>query len=507
MRHLVLPHPTPRHLYKVVRHRVLATMARGGLRLPRRYWPYPIGGEDALAVAACPRDPEGLPPSVLNLPPGDVADFLLQIVSRYEATLLLYPPVAALDALRDPAWRQTTDAEFVSLLTDSAYSKFLTPTLDPHDRLFFGRLLHGEAAGWVKTDFSAMSLCTPLPGLYTAPTVTLLHKEAGAPQRYRAVAIRLGDLLVTPDDEYTWPLAKLFVLQGAAHHLIMVVHPRIHFPLDPINAMTRRCLPRRHILRRLLGPHLRFSLALNLGVREHARSIARNRREELYTPFVWDEDSTWRLVSAGYKGLPGNSAYPPYRFPLGPLEIPAAYGTYLAGYYHALRCFTERVLHQVSGDDRDVRVWADEIARWVPGFPDGRAILRGGNLAAAAASFICHVSVMHSADHHDYGHSDIRRSPMRLRVPPPVEPLREPIEPRALAQWSDLFRYRMAWRMFFLPSTMRRLADTRYPFDPAAEPGPCEARRRLGQDLAEWDAHMPCRRYAPLSAISQSIEY
>lgn len=505
MRHLVLPRPTPRHLIKVVQHRIRAALGKREVHLPPRYWPFAVGGEAALSVTSCPRDPAGLPPLVRNLPPGDIADFVVQIVSRYEATMLLYPAVAALDALRDPCWRQTTDVEFVSLLTDSAYSRFLTPTLDPADHRFFAPLSERPGDDFMKVDFSAMALCTPLPGLHTAPTVTLLRQAQGAPPQ--AVAIRLGDLLVTPADVHTWPLAKLFVLQGAAHHLIMVVHPRIHFPLDPINAITRLRLPPHHLLRRLLEPHLRFSLALNLSVREHPRSIARNRREELYTPFVWDEASTWRLVSAGYRGLPGNSAYPPYRFPLGPLPIPAAYGTFLAGYHNVLLRFVERVLSQVSPDDPQVRAWADEIAAWVPGFPDGTAILRDGNLPAAVASFICQVSVGHSADHHDYGHSDIRRSPLRLRLAPPTAPLREPVDPRALLRPSDLFRYRMAWRMFFLPSTLRRLSDTRYRFDPVAEPDLLAARQGLGQALGDWDAHLPCRRYAPLSAISQSIEY
>ena len=316
---------------------------------------------------------------------------------------------------------------------------------------------------------------------------------------------------MTPDDVPTWTLAKLFVMQGAAYHLISLVHPRLHFPMDPINALTRSVLPAGHVLRRLLEPHLRFSLALNVGVRDHVRSVARNDQGEAYTPFGIDGDSIFRLFRIGYRGLPGKAAYPAYRYPMGPTKLYSGYGTYLAGYYRCVLAFTERVCATIPRGDDAVRRWADAIAAFVPGFPSGAEIFRGDNLALATATFLFTVSVAHSADHHDYAGGgsavDVRQSPLRLRVPPPRAPLQAPVPSEDTATPEDLFRYLMAWKMFFAPTTLRRLDRTRYRFDAARELALVTAADAFLRGLRAWDQNMPCRRYAPLSALSRSIEY
>jgi hypothetical protein len=86
-----------------------------------------------------------------------------------------------------------------------------------------------------------------------APTVSLFSRDASG--RLMPLAIRVRDLLLTPEDGEAWELAKYFVLQGAVHELVLVVHPRVHLPMDTVNAISRTALPRTHLLARLLEPH------------------------------------------------------------------------------------------------------------------------------------------------------------------------------------------------------------------------------------------------------------
>ncbi len=358
-----------------------------------------------------------LAPAVLNLPSEEQEDFDVNVGRRIGRQVYLDPVLRARSWWRARRKLEPVSlSEFIALLTTGAFSRFLNPTLDPWDRETFAEVLATvppEDGPVFKVDFRAMVEIEPFPGMYVAPTVTLLQRRE---EQFHAVAIAIGRAdgdrhgpgatwrytILRPVDP-TWELAQYFVLQGAANHLILMVHPRLHFPMDAINAVSKTVLPRDHLLLRLLLPHTRFTLPLDKGVlerddvvlgeREAAphgilldalrdRNEARRdllllaglrdavprtatvllqevleRREDddtddLRAPFVASKDHLLRLIAIGYAGLPGNSSYPAYAYPTPPPPVHSVYGEYLERYYAVIEGFVREVLGYLHIDLR-----------------------------------------------------------------------------------------------------------------------------------------------------------
>ena len=375
--------------------------------------------------------------------------------------------------------------------------------LDAPDEHAFAAFLRQPRPGhtFFKVDFSVMERVETLPGLHVAPTVCLFSRDASG--ALEPLAIRIRELVLTPASGEAWELAKYFALQGAAHALIAVVHPRVHLPMDSINAISRTVLPRSHVLARLLEPHRYMQLPLNFAVLYVERSVAHNNQGELYAPFPGDRRSNLELMACGYAGIEGNSSYPPYRFSFGPPAIYSSYGPFLRAYYDVILEFVSRVTrHVVPGDPAVVR-WADAIASLLPGFPDGRDIFHANYLAEAASTFIHTVSVVHSADHFAYSREPMNVAPLRLRVPPPTSERMAPLDRTRLVWRRDTFRHWMAKRMYFDTGTLRRLVDVDYGF---GIPELDAETRTFRAALRRLDGELP-HRYIPLEEIASSIQF
>ena len=133
--------------------------------------------------------------------------------------------------------------------------------------------------------------------MYAAPTVALFERDATGRPHLRAIAV--ADDVFQPHDGDSWELAKLFVLQGAGHHMVM-----------------------------------------------------------------------------GYGGIPGNSAYPAWRYSPAPEPIVGDYGIFLDHYYDAIVEFTRVVAATVPAGD-------EHVAQWATRFPLGTVIVRQGDPAEA----------------------------------------------------------------------------------------------------------------------------
>jgi hypothetical protein len=267
--------------------------------------------------------------------------------------------------------------------------------------------------------------------------------------------------------------------------------------------VTKAVLPRGHVLRRLLEPHLYMQLPLNYAVLYIDRSVAHNDQREIYTPFPGSKQGFFRVTRAYHRGIEGNSSYPAYRYPLEPLAIPSPYGAFLAGYNRVIHRFVTRVLRAVRPGDPKVTRWADEIARHVPGFPDGRAVLHGAVLADAVTTFIANVSVVHSADHESYGAIPVNVMPLRLRRPPPVQ-AGGTLDRRRLVRWEDAFRQHMAREMYFKATPVKRLVDATYSFETRALGRAVAA---FKSDLALHDERHGDPRFIALERIASSIQF
>lgn len=420
-------------------------------------------------------DPDFYAP-VLHVPLADRVDYARFIVSRYLRQLVTESPDAARRALDAPRLVASDDDVFAATLTETSLGQFVRPVAAAE--LPSPLAPHAEASDALATmDFSVAPTDALLPDVFAAPVVVLLRREG---ERWRASAVMVEGRAVTPGEGDAWTLAKWFALQGAQLRLVTAAHPRLHFPADVIHAVTRSALPKGHPIHRLIRPHTRFTLGLHESVIHHRRSAIHNSQREVYNPFPYSTEGMHRMVAAGHRGVAGNADWAPWRF--GDLFTGAhvPYGRYRRAWLDAWMNFAAEMLARVPRDDAKVSAWADHIAAWLPGFPDGRAIRQEAELARAVALYLCTVSTFHTADHHSFAALPLERMPWRLRARMPASGPVNALDPDALVSPEDSFRHTMGHAMFFRPAVITSLRDIAYPS--------ADARERRA--VTRWEATM-----------------
>jgi hypothetical protein len=458
-----------------------------------------------------PEHPFGEAPAVLHLPDEEQLDWNLHIGLRYTKDLVTHWPVAiaySIEHRKDPI---PDDSAFARLMLDTLYTRFLSK-LDPADEALFAAQLAGAGAGvtfW-KMDFTAMGLVDPLPELFVSPTITLIRQDGDRSTR-RIVAIAVRDLVLEPVNGLSWDLAKAYALQGAAYHVLFVVHPTQHFPMDSVNAITKSAVPMDHLLFKTLFPHTRFSLVLNNAVLEGKSSVVnRHAQFTLYDPLTADADQGLRsLFAAGYVGIKGKeSAYPEFDYRTYASRIPdSAYGDYLAAYHAPILQFCTTVAKTIlarSPKDEWVKNWSNYIRTWIPSFPKPEELLDADALGAAMATYVWGVTVGHGVDHQSFSADvGIINKFLRLRVPPPTTATTAPFDIDDLYNANDTFRAAMAEKMFFAPTRVTQLVQTEYNFI-------SDDLRAASQDflanLRAVDGGL-ARRYMAVEDLPGSIQY
>lgn len=442
---------------------------------------------------------------MLNIPEDQVRDFDRHIGRRYLTTLLFRWPKAAIDALVHEVREYPSDDEFSKLMTNSIYTKLLTPLDGGTDEAQFAPIVNAAPpdAKFYKIDNTAMRYVTPYDGMYVAGTMALVEERAG---KQRVVAIDVAGLLLEPGDVNAWNLAKLFVMQGASYAILLTEHPNLHFPYDAINAITQTVLPTDHLVFKLLWPHLRFQLPLNRAVLESPTSVFTNFRATLYAPFTADaRDGMLELLVAGYKGVKDHSGYPTFDFSKRPKKVFGDYGVFLDAYYNTVLEFTTCVAAKVAPDDPKIRDWADYIVDWITGFPSPDDIGKPGVLASTLARIVWDLSIAHAADHETYSFDlTPEQKFLRIRIPPPASKNMAPMNVRKATRWVDRFKMRLAHRMFFEPAVITRLIDVDYAF---ADAGLHAAQNAFHQELRKTEANLPVRNFMKLTQFPASIQY
>ena len=418
---------------------------------------------------------------VLNLDANEVRQHVRDNVLRYmgQAAVLVGP--AALRAKRGPRLVALDDATFMRILVDTAFAQFICRRLDPVDLERFGRYIGSSPEEFVKVDASGLQSQETLPGMFCVQTVMLLRRIT--PGRLTPVAIALENRVVEPADGPAWELARYFVLQGLNYLLVIMFHPRLHFPNDIVNAVTRTLLPREHVLHKLLEPFLELTLGLHAAVIHHRRSVLHNSQREIYTPFPVTTEGIHASVAVGRNGLSGNSAFLPYRWGDAWMDPEFAYGRFRRDWHDATLAMTSDVLAHVPADDPLVLQWAEAIHAWLPSFPDADEIVRPGVLARAVTYFILAGSVFHTGDHHSYSSIPLERIPWRLRRGPLVAGESGPLELDALVTVEDFFRHQLCHAMFFAPAVLRSLREVRWRFNDSALQGAVRAFRKRMDEL------------------------
>jgi hypothetical protein len=442
------------------------------------------------------------PAPVLNIDRSDVEDHVRMNVTRFIGHVMLRTPKAAWQALRGPRIERVTDEAFESILTRTAFAQFLLPIVAPRERKAFADDLNAApGAVFATMDFSGFAEFRPLPGVFSAPTVVLLRRRRDVD--WAVVAIRCGEHVFHPEDDARWELAKFFVLQGAQFQLVFVTHPRMHFPLDAVNAITRSLLPEGHRLKRLLAPHFEFTLGLHKAVIHHQRGAVHNNQREISHGYTFEPGSMHAGVALGLTGR-GDAAYPPYSLNGVHIGTHTIYGRYRQDWYRHTLDFARKVVATLEPGDLDVTRWADAISPWVPGFPDGATIWGDDALAHTVATVIATVSVFHTADHHSYSKIPLKYLPWRLRHQPPDASEPKALDLESLLLPEDHFRAILTHRMYFKPVIRSKLCSVRYLF---GSPTAREAATQFIEGMSKLDRTWAPHGFATSEEIAASVQF
>lgn len=421
---------------------------------------------------------------VLNVPLVEGIVWDLAVGVRLLSDEAGYPPLAAQNALHDVDQPIPTDAQFNGYMWDTLYTRYMRPA-SPTDIVGCDTL--PGTVKWWKYDFSAMKLVKPIEGLYCAPVICIFAEDANKKRTCAGIIFRSEK----PGDNVTvcpsgppgmWNLAKIYALQGAAYHVLFVVHPALHMPLDAVNAITKTVIPQNHPLLQLLYPHLAYQLALDNAVLQGSNSVVNNSpKGTWFDPLMGDAYNLKLLFAAGYTGLTGNffgDAYPQYDYMRPQLGFDSSYGQFLADYFKPFRTFCTAVADEIlteSPKDTYVARWARHCSSHVLGFPGENDIFKKGILAEVLAIFMWDTTVSHGADHYSFSQNiPARYKFLRIRNYPPPRPDRLPADGPTkvgdVATVDDLFRMEMAHRLFFQPWAVNstffspNLAGTQYAF-------------------------------------------
>jgi len=454
-----------------------------------------------------PAHPFGEAPAVVHIPKDEQRTWFWNIGFRYIRNVLFYWPKAVLKAWQNPTWEILDDEVFCDQIYTTPLAKFLNPIIDEPLQKIFAEQLKEKKEGdeYYVADFSCMKNVIPFKGLYVASTVALMSKPKDENRlSLHGIYIFETQLLVLPGDGEAWSLAKNFAMMGATYRILLSTHPILHFPFDTINAITKTALPVDNTVFKILYPHFEFTLTLNDSVLESSSSPVYNDQKYPFTGFCGPQDGLLTLLESGYAGIEGNSSYPKFVWDIEPTPVNSDYNIFLKQYYDAFLRFTKEVVKHIPEYEKpEIKVWADYISQWLPGFPSGEKIMEGDMLAGSLAKVMWDLSVAHATDHHSYGTIPINRLPLRMRVPPPAT-RKDSFDPKDQAKFIDIFKYALEWKLFFNDHTVTRLIDVDYKF---ATTELQKLQANFLQDLELVDLHMPVKKYMELKNISISIQF
>jgi len=448
-----------------------------------------------------PAHPIGEAAAVIHLPCSEKIDWWLHIGSRYMLTLL-YTPIAYLKGIINPGLAEVSNAEFMQLFQHSMLSKFICEKFDQNElELFKNDMKTGEKYFYI--DMTPVKVVKPFPGIYCSGTKTLIREIEKNKYEVIAIWVEKTNEIIHPNDP-GFELAKYYVLQGGALCATLVIHPLLHFPLDAINAISKTALPTDHLLFKLLHPHTRFTLPLENAVLTFKTSLLQAKWWMPYAPYPGDKEGLRELLVEGYMGLNNESSYPQFFYPSAPPKVFSTYGEFQDAYFAVVKKYVAKVLAEIEPDDYYVKCWANWIAQYVPGFPNGEQIFQGTKFVDAVSFYLWSVTVGHTIDHYDYGHMDIRKVPLRLRQAPPRKNDKV-IDRSKLTTFWDNGKYTMANILFFNSTVVTPLITTEYEF---SDTKLLNAVEEFKKDLRQVDSEMKARGicYIPLDEIARSIQ-
>lgn len=463
---------------------------RAVLKYPHRVEDY-IHHNDGPWPQPAPDNPVGQMAEVIHLPEQEKKDWKRDVGNMYIWRVLTQWPKGLWYAFTHKDYKDFDDKQFNAEISEGLYSKFLTPLDEGDLEIFKQRLpeLEDNKELYYKADFSCMEPIAPhcYEGMYAAPTITLLKKDVSdiKGQRHKVLAIYLYEVdselqpktaeVFLPEDGDAWHLAKYFVLQGAVHRVNLTEHALLHFPYDPINAITKSILPMDHLLFQLLIPHLLLSLGVNKAVLENPGSLINRKKHKFYSPFCAEGIYIRELLKDGYVGRPKSpESYPQYNMMDFPKFPASQYGDFLKAYYKVFEAFVPRVLDMIADEDEEawlyIALWIDSIEEWVMKFPDSTEIVKDGKpvnrqkLYDIVTLVMWDLSLAHATDHIAIHNKQAHGNPFRVRVAPPTSEKPAAGWRDKLVTRLDLLTFWFTDLLFYKPNNVTELRKVIYPF-------------------------------------------
>lgn len=472
--------------------------------------------------------------------------FFWKIGLRYMAQAIFYSPIALWYAWRNPGVSEVSDETFTDYMCVRSFAKFLYkatqeeiierfPGIDPQ---------HFQTNGdYFISDLYLMRNIPSQDGQYVATTVALFERINKDMHTFRPVAIYVVSCpakesndpptkaLIYPEDGPAWELAKYYTLMGCAYRIVFSIHSMLHFPMDALNAITKSILPKKHLILKMLLPHLEFSLELDLIVQTTKSSPIKNHQEYPYTGVTGTADEIADLfvdAHAGVKERP--RAYPPYHFKVVPdAECRSEYFQFQMEYYKCIKKFVTKALKYLTEEEKEQLVpWSHYIEPYInkhiatpdhekyqkhamKHFPSAFELFEHHEdepiLDHLIAKIIWDLTVGHAGDHYDFGMMDVAHMPMRMRIPPPASRNIPAFDRKKVRSFWDVFRHRLEWRMFYIPTNVTLLHKVNYHFD---SPELQKLNAEFREDLKKTEAglkDLKIRNFLPLKKISRSIQY
>lgn len=450
-----------------------------------------------------------MPYAVLHVAPDEIQEFLATVVARFQHQVKYSWLAAARYLRKTPNLDCPDDATFVRYMTRSIYAYFMTDDLDIADR----ELLERNGIRWEsvsKSDLAPASTVEPFPGMYCTGAACFFRETDSGEYEVLGIAMmdrdfRYGELL-RPSDGNSWLRAKMHVLQSATFCSAFVTHPKCHFPMDAVVAVTR-WLPSEHWLSKLLEPHMYMQLPLDYSVLHIKNGPGYNDPRLYYTAFSGAGASHYRLFEISYEGMPGRAAYPPFTFGYLLDSRKTEYLDFMVGYYEIILGFVRKVVANAEVDDA-VRTWVRDCSNYSRGFSEGfsgpAGTLDKDELAVCLAMVIWNCAIVHSADHREFYAIPMEHKPTRLRIPPPFDKTDCTFDEKDLTQVDDRLRHYMWHEMYVRPWPLKKLADVDYEFTDAAMQ---EAGRDFIAALKAYDTGLTKNDYATLDELATSIQW
>ena len=446
--------------------------------------------------------PFGEVPGVLHLPFIESLNWWKKIGLRFLKDLVLYTPVAIIEAFKNNGLHFLSDKQMAEYFWHTCYAKYLTSEISDFNKSLFSEYFTPGKSYFI-VDFTAQELLDPIANQHCEKSITLFEISVNF---IKPVAINLKNFIVNPNDGDLWLLAKYIVMQGASNHINLEEHPKLHFPMDPINAITKTSVPKNHILFQLIYPHLEISLKLNYQVLNNPTSLLANKSWMIYGPFPATSSSLRDLVVVGYSGIKGNPSYNKYEFPInGPKKVSTPFGTFHDSYYPAYYEFANNILSQIPKQDRFVTNWANYINQQIPSFPNGIDIWKEDTLVKAVAVILWDVTLGHAVDHKTYSEIPVYHNPMRMRTACPQNKDKDfKLNLSASVSIIDQAKWIMANRLFYKPWNIANLVKVNYGFQ---NPILDESVENFRKKLKQIENKLIVKNLMPVDEIPSSIQY